>query len=320
MRVRAPGKVVLWGEYAVLAQAPAAVMAVNREAQVDLDPAAQRNLFRSEGFVTPAVYKADLNFCNAPTAAMAEAVCAALGYTQWPCALSLRSDTRAFFANNGHKLGLGSSAALCVATYVALCEVFQHTASPAEAIAIHRQFQGGRGSGLDVAASWQGGVIRYTDGQLQPWPWPPDLYWSVVWTGVSASTVRSVVNFEHWRRHSAQGREPQTLQALKELSTTLFASSGHASQLLTSLRAYCAALADLDRAAELQIFTPQHLQLAKLAARSGLVYKPCGGGGGDVGIACSEDPQRLAEFNAAARAEHFHPLDLEIATHGVRVG
>ena len=53
MRVTAPGKVVLFGEYAVLTGAPAAVMAVDAYASVNL--AASHNdqwHFSSDGFVS----------------------------------------------------------------------------------------------------------------------------------------------------------------------------------------------------------------------------------------------------------------------------
>src|SRR4029079_5171832 len=70
-------------------------------------------------------------------------------------------DSAPFFAG-GTKLGLGASAA-------ALCawsgEFRRHEGAPpatvAELIELHRAFQGGRGSGLDVAASFAGGAIEY---------------------------------------------------------------------------------------------------------------------------------------------------------------
>ena len=73
-------------------------------------------------------------------------------------------DTRTFFSTTGarHKLGLGSSAALTVALAGAIHAHAGRGAPVAgRLIAAHRRMQGGRGSGLDVAASLTGGAIGY---------------------------------------------------------------------------------------------------------------------------------------------------------------
>ena len=105
MNFSAPGKVVLWGEYAVLDGAPAAVMAVNRYANVTLTPAAAMTQCTSRGLLTPGVHKADLRFCGIPASAMAEAVLQQWGHSQWPRPFKLHSDTAAFFSKHGNKLG-----------------------------------------------------------------------------------------------------------------------------------------------------------------------------------------------------------------------
>jgi phosphomevalonate kinase len=309
--VRAPGKVVLWGEYAVLADAPAAVMAVDRYAQVSLTPGGSYTRFTSRGFLTPGVYKADDRFCGAPCAAMAETVLSHFGNSRYPQPFSLCSDTSAFYSDGGAKLGIGSSAAVCNATYTALCRLLDQPASEAEAIQIHRTFQRGKGSGLDVAASWHGGVIRYQSGHSSSWQWPASLHWRVVWTGTSASTVSSLGDFNSWRQQGDQ----QELIELAALSSALFDNPD-----LTHLQAYCDQLEALDNAAQLNIFTPEHRRLATIAQQHGLVYKPCGAGGGDIGLACADDPQALDAFAAAAKHQQFVPLHLEIASHGVRAG
>lgn len=313
MKVQAPGKVVLWGEYAVLTGAPAAVMAVNRFAEVSLRPTTGHTRFSSRGFLTPGVYKADNTFCRAPTARMAETVLTHLGHSRYPQAFSLRSDTRAFFAGDGRKLGIGSSAALCTATYVALCKLLEQPASEAQAMDIHRQFQGGSGSGLDVSASWHGGVICFNNGRGAAWQWPADLHWRIVWSGVSAPTVSTLGSFKQWREQN--GEDPLELIELQSLCKDLFNAP-----TLANLQHYCTALTALDEAAQLNIFTPEHQRLAKIAHTHGLVYKPCGAGGGDIGLACGADPQAINAFTVAAKAEQFVPLDLEIASHGVRAG
>jgi phosphomevalonate kinase len=127
MKVRAPGKVVLSGAYAVLERAPAIVAAVDRYVLADTG--------RRAVFVTPEVQ-------------------CAVGVDRAPFidASSLRSGDR--------KLGLGSSAAMVVASLAALTladhpELDDATLAervlPA-ALRAHREAQGG-GSGIDVATS-----------------------------------------------------------------------------------------------------------------------------------------------------------------------
>ncbi len=311
MIVRAPGKLVLWGEYAVLNGAPAAVMAVNRYAEVTLTPSTPAWRFTSQGFLTPGIYKAHNPFCGAPAAAVAETILRLWGYTCLPPPFSLSSDSRAFQHNDGTKLGLGSSAAVCTATYMALAKLLDKPTSEAEAIAAHRAFQGGRGSGLDVAASWHGGVIRFAQGTSNPWTWPTHLHWQAVWTQHAASTTNSLGHFEQWR----QSQDTSALQRLSDTASALFVDPS-----LAGLAQYAEHLRMLDDAAQLNIFTPEHNRLATIADAHGLVYKPCGAGGGDIGLACGEDPQALEAFARAAAGEPFVPLDLEIARHGVTVG
>ena len=80
---------------------------------------------------------------------------------------------------------------------------------------------------------------------------------------------------------------------------------------------YCETLRALDKSAILNIFTQEHARLGKLAAASGVLYKPCGAGGGDIGIAFSESQHDLAVFRQQAEVNGFLPLDLEMATNGV---
>jgi phosphomevalonate kinase len=311
MKFTAPGKVVLWGEYAVLAGAPAAVMAVNRYAQVDIETDTPAWRFTSLGLLTPSVHRTRADFCHAPAAAMAETALRHWGAEQFPARFALASDTSSFYHRRGEKLGIGSSAALCVATCHAMAHLIDTTATLEDAIAVHRLFQGGTGSGLDVAASWHGGVIRFQQGVATCWTWPAQLGWQVVWTGASAATHAALGQFAQWQ---AEG-DTTALTDLAAAAHRMFDQP-----TLASLEAYSHSLRAMDVAAQLNIFTPPHQRLATIAADHGLVYKPCGAGGGDIGLACGMDQDALAAFARAASDAHFVPLDLEIAPHGVKAG
>ncbi|MEM9623309.1 MAG: hypothetical protein AAF993_16790, partial [Pseudomonadota bacterium] len=245
MKASAPGKIVLWGEYAVLDGAPAAVLAVDRYAEVSLMTRAQGWQFRSRGFQTPGVDTPLPHFCQAPAAQVVEAILQAHGFAEYPQPFQITSDTADFYDPTAKaKLGIGSSAAVCTATYRLLAELLKWTPSLQEAVQIHRAFQGGKGSGLDVAASWLGGTLRFSSVQSQvtatPFTWPSDLHWSVIWTGTSSSTPQHLQSFSEWIAKN----DIEPLDALAALSADLFDDL-----TLEKLAAYQAQLQRLDDAA-----------------------------------------------------------------------
>ena len=308
----APGKVVLWGEYAVLVGAAAGVMALNTPATV----AASRSTddewhFSSQGFkAKPASCPANELPKNSSTALLA-AILRHWGFVsldQCGQAMRIHTDSSAFFQDS-RKLGLGSSAAVCAATYRLLCELTARNPTLTEAMSIHRDWQGGKGSGLDIASAWHGGLIRFQQGEATPAELPAELHWQVVFSGKSAGTQGHVVSFDEWRREA----DVAPLDDLVAASTCL--SDGAAN--LEALASYCTALKTFDDAARLNIFTHEHIRLGTLAAASGVLYKPCGAGGGDIGIGFSDDPYALAVFRQRVVEDGFSPLDLEMASYGV---
>ena len=317
LRVTAPGKVVLFGEYAVLTGAPAAVMAVNAYASVELSPSKDDQWhFSSAGFKShPSSYD-DSELPKDASAGFTTAALAHWGYrslhelAQEP--MHIRTDTTAFFVQD-KKLGLGSSAAACTATCVALAQRLKRQPALQEALAIHRNWQGGKGSGLDVASCWSGGVIRFQNGATTALPWPENLGWQVVWSGTSAMTTDHIAHFDEWRKQA----DLEPLNRLSDLSNRLCDTP-----TMSLLAAYQGALMDLDNAADLKIFSAEHQELVKIASALGLVYKPCGAGGGDIGIAFTDLTQgtnALEDFRNAATAAGFYCPTLETDQHGVRL-
>jgi len=344
----APGKLVLLGEYAVLFGHPAVVMAVNRRARVDLRAAEGEtwsvaapglaelptafNLDRDRGFqwrepeteatARPILVERVVGSLVASKVIDPEALPPA----------SITLDTRGFFqstAGGSVKLGLGSSAALTVA----LTEAFHHW-SPEGArssevdlnqlLELHRSFQDGRGSGIDLAASFTGGVVEYRlteDGQTpsaRALELPEGLHLVFLWTGRSASTAGFLARLEEGMRKDG-GAIASALSDLGRVSTTGVADlqAGDVAALLDDVSDFGEAMEQLGHAAGIPILSDEHLELRRLAADVGVRYKPSGAGGGDVGIGFTDDTEAATEFAAKAADAGFLPLNLEVDPCGV---
>ena len=304
----APGKVVLWGEYAVLEGAPAAVLAVDRFAGCSLETSRTWQ-FSTAGFEAPVA-----EFDQLPAAAPADAAAVlpwqvlqeCPGAPSTPVSAAMHTDE---FFHDGEKLGLGSSAALCVAVQAAFATLAGNRPDYRQALAAHRRLQAGRGSGIDIAASFFGGCLRFQEGNAQPCP-DPLTHRCFVWVGESAQTPRKLDLFNVYLDRG----DRTALHALGDRSENLFNDPS-----TEALDAYAGALKALDNAAGLGVYSPAHLAAERLARASGLAYKPCGAGGGDVGVAVADSPDPLPRFAASAEAHGFTILKLETAPHGVKV-
>ena len=341
----APGKLVLLGEYAVLFGHPAVVAAVNRRARVELRPSdASRWQVDAPGYAdAPAAFEirdegvrwldpADL---EAGRWALVEQVLAWLPSAGVDPAgiepASLVLDTRAFFhdgAGRQGKLGLGSSAALAVALAAALLRRGTAAAPSLEALLdLHRRFQGGRGSGVDLAASLHGGVLEYrlaggdSTAVAEALTLPEDLHTAVVWSGRPASTARFL---ERLDRCLADGDRSaaDALAALGGVAGEGIAHlrAGAVSRWLDDVDRFVVGLEALGEAAGLDILSEDHRELRRLALSAGVRYKPSGAGGGDVGVAFTDDPDAAAVFAGAAAGAGFEVLDVGWDPVGLRCG
>ncbi len=260
---------------------------------------------------------------------------------QWPPgAVDMQLDTTAFFDHAtaaGGKLGLGSSAALTVAFAAALTE---YAAEPAAAmdrarllrqlLALHRDFQGGHGSGLDIATSLYGGLISFradsrSSGapkgpQVRQQQLPQDVHLLGVWSGKSASTRQFLQRLADWRQ-TAPDAYAAAMGELKALSVAAEAAiaSGDGGEFVASVEAFGVGLAALGNASGLSIFSTQHRQIARRVASDAVVYKPCGAGGGDLGVAVSRDPEALAHARAALIEAGFTPMELRVDPIGLEL-
>jgi phosphomevalonate kinase len=307
----APGKLVLWGEYAVLAGVPAAVMAVNRFAKCTVRPREAGTLLTATGFDMPAMEIKRLASGEVPAEAGLFRAAASALLGDPPANLAIHIDTSEF-QNKGAKLGIGSSAAALVVCYGALAALIEEPVDLTRAIEAHHRFQGS-GSGLDVAAAVMGGTIRFQKGIAERLDLPEAIELRFIFTGESASTGKKLGSFSAWRErgHTAP------LDMLALASHSLFEHADDAD----AWHRYVDALRHLDLAAGLGIFGTHHNILCELADTFGLLYKPCGAGGGDTGMVLGFDHDgsnaRITAFTEAASQRGYLPLDLAGTHHGL---
>lgn len=337
MRVHAsaPGKLVVAGDYAVLEGAPAVVLALDRRACVDLTAsdddtfridAADLGVHAVHGTLDDGHMRWHADEVTAGRLHLVAVVLEALACvtTLEPVAITL--DTHAFFAGQGDvKLGFGSSAALTVALAGAMCAASDVPVPElGPMIAMHRQMQGGRGSGIDIAASFLGGALVYhlRDGEAQAVraTWPPGLALCCVWSGRAASTGAALARLAEWRKHHPAVYHTHMNELIVGASAVSAAlAAGDAAAMVDGLAAYAGGLARLGDASGIDIVCAEHRALAQTAAACDVTYKTCGAGGGDVGIAVATDAERIKDFSRQATAAGFRVLEAGIDAHGLLV-
>lgn len=322
VRASAPGKLVLSGEYAVLDGAPAIVMAVDRRARVVIEAGTgeghtvmaagnerQRGRFATGG--EEFVWHSGRDEFRLVESVWRTANARAEG------SLSLSLDTRGFVdAGSGIKLGLGSSAALATALSLALGEAAGIDADAARvAYAAHRDFQGGLGSGADVACSLLGGLVDYTmGGAASRIDWPEGLEAALLWSGVAADTG---ARLEHLAGCESLPSRAALVQAAGRLAQAWRGGVVH--DVLDESRDYTRVLREFSVDHELGIFDAGFDALVDAARGSTLVCKPCGAGGGDVAVVLAADRDELSTFLVRAEASGFRPLAAGIDDRGAEV-
>jgi phosphomevalonate kinase len=320
-RVTAPGKAVIVGEYAVLRGATAVVMAIDRRASVRVRPprSARSSVVtpgHAEGKWAFDVTGARVEWTDATGPSIIEAVVSVLPDPH-DLPLDISIDTAAFVdTTSGSKLGLGSSAAAVTALVAALAPAATGDSDLHQlASTAHRAFQGGLGSGIDVAASCAGGTVTFTRdaGITSRIDWPTGLHYRFFFSGHAASTRDAISRTAGIADSDGAWQE---LVASAD-SAALGVASGDAVQARSSIKAYGDALQVFDEAHGAGIFSAGHGELHRRAIRAGLVYKPCGAGGGDIGVALDTDADRLDAFSAIADELGFVPLDLQMDNSGV---
>lgn len=281
------------GAYAVLEGAPCIVTAVDRYVVADDE--------------RDASYVAD------------EVVAAMQPPFPWIDATALREQ--------GRKLGLGSSAAIVVASLATRHPEWLTSAAGlnelyTRALHAHRSAQGG-GSGVDVAASTFGRTQAYwfraeQPGIAAPVELPKVNY--AVWSCQSAASTRQFLQRVAHLRATRPALHAQVLKALGTAAEDAHDAcvQGSAERWLAALDAQATALDDLGHHAGIPIFTPDVRTLRRLAESDGAVVLPAGAGGGDIALFIGHQPPSSALQEARQRLG-LQPLRLQLAARGVHV-
>lgn len=276
MQVLAPGKLFVLGEYAVVDGGPALVAAVDRGVRCRVQPGAALDTPGDNRFA-----KAALEAVDAPERHYA--------FSDWnPAAL-------------GGKGGFGGSAAACTAAAVAgsLAQGAPIDAALcALAVSVHQQVQGS-GSGMDVRASFHGGLRRYQGLELSP-PMAPHPF-VAIYSGASAKTGPRVQRYKAW---SGRARFVDDSAALVDL---------FGAEPCSAMTQAYALLRSMAKQSGVAYDTPALSRIAALAQAHGGAAKPSGAGGGDVALALIPDPQARASFTAACALEGLTPVPIQIA-------
>lgn len=328
----APGKAVLFGEYVVLFGAPAIATALNARVRITLNTT-QKDFHT---VTAPGYVDGTWRFLQDGSGEidwqdeLPDKSSFALLENIWqriPMDASLRLsvsiDSNEFFAAaGGAKLGLGSSAAVSTALARALYCCIDLSADPADSFRAakeaHTTFQGGRGSGVDIATSFHGGLLEFrkeSDMPPRQLTWPAGLAYRFLWSGHPASTRNKL----RLLRDTAHNRESTLVLGTAAEDIASIWSTGAVERIMGAMRHYMEALRQFDVDHDLGIFDAGHAGLVEMAAASDLVYKPCGAGGGDIGAVFGADEESVIEFCRQAKDHDFVQLDLQPDAQGVQV-
>ena len=331
----APAKLIFLGEYAVLEGAPALVAALDCRAYVTLQGTSGSQWWLSapelgiqdlplgQDGELPATLAADtrdaLSLFDAVRRTMAHEI---LG----PGPVRIQIDTRSLFSN-GRKLGLGSSAAVAVALTVALAAAAGVTLENQTALALagraHHRAQGGIGSNADVAAAVYGGFLGYHAGRTpSPVTAPPDLWLQPVQLEQSASTTELVGKVMALKEVSPERFNKLMRPLLERAEQGYKAFATHDTvAFLRTFSHYHGALEQIGEASGADIISAPHRALHAATRDTGVSYKSCGAGGGDLGLLAAQQKHRNNDAIARqiAHSTGCQLLEAQLGAPGVTI-
>ncbi|AGP30359.1 phosphomevalonate kinase [Corynebacterium terpenotabidum] len=349
--VRTPGKLYIAGEYAVVEPGyPAVLVAVDRYITVRVSPAStdtghitsdqnagsRLEWYRRDGHMLIAPDQDQFSFVLSAVRIVEEAA-VELGAPLQVYDLDITSELD---DDSGRKFGLGSSAAVTVATVRALCEHYRLDLTRMEQLKLALLASIGvqrSGSGGDVAASMFGGWIAYTsfdrdwarteqarrpllDLLRADWPGlsvrrvvPPDhLRLLVGWTGSPASTSRLVDDVQSHKGTDAAWSYAGFLADSRACVEAFVAAldADDTEGVLAGIRCNRTLLHELGEHTGTTIETPTLRRLIESAEDHGGAAKTSGAGGGDCGIVLISESSPIDDLLAVWERADIRLLNL----------
>ena len=318
VKVSAPGKLMLFGEHAVIYGRPCIVTAVDARILVTIEKLAPHDILISAPDVGISDYKKDIKKLGKgkipPEVKFIEFAVKNFR-NMYKLSSGLKIITKSGFSS---KFGFGSSSAVTVAVFKAMSELFRLKLTKKELFDLSYKSvleAQGVGSGFDLAAAIWGGTIYFVAGGKKIIPLKArKLSLIVGYTGVKADTstlVRGVASFYKTKRNIME-KIFDSIGIIVE-SARIAVSKGEFRQL--------GELANLNQGLldSLGVST-KTLSDMIFAARKGGAYgaKLSGAGGGDCMIAFAGKRRRVSVERAIKNAGGII-LDVKTGAKGVRI-
>lgn len=350
LTVQAPGKLFIAGEYAVVETGmPAILVALNRFVTVTIEASNDYGSIISKQYQGKLIWQREGNkmvFDNRdnPFQYILTAIQLTEEYAYQQNAqlklFHLRVNSQLDSAD-GKKYGLGSSAAVTVATVKAVCK-FYHLNVNKEIIfklaAIAHLSVQKNGSLGDIAASVYGGWIAYHTfdknwlktqeskislSELVQMPWPSlsvqqltppdDLQLIIGWTGSPASTSHLIDRIEQFKQQQIQAYQ-SFLKASQVCLNQMIA--GFIQHNLTIIQKEIKVnrhlLQKLAQLSGVSIETPLLQKMCQSATIINAAAKSSGAGGGDCGIVIANKNQDIQPMLAIWKKDHIEQLPLHV--------
>lgn len=253
--------------------------------------------------------------------------------------------------DDGVEIGLGSSAAIVVATVAAILRFHKINIQKNKnkiyklSTIAHYFVQGKVGSAFDIAASTFGGTFVYKrfnpkwlKSQIKKgktvreivklkWPGfyfenltvPRNFHLIVGWTKKAASTPAMVKKFYKWKEKNK--RECQII--FKKIATLVKKlirawKKQDRKEIIKLIRENEEYLRELGKKSKINIETNKLRKLSEIAKEYGAAGKLSGAGGGDCGIAITFNRKPAQRIRKEWRKNNIHPIDINISFWGVR--
>lgn len=273
---KAPGKVMLAGEYSVLFGGIAVVAAIDRFATCSYTPGASLDF--------KAITHTQEHDPHHPLFEAAVTACRHAEVKPAPGLYTL--DTSPFY-DGKRKIGLGSSAA-AVTALVKMMMPRDQQAVLLTALKAHALFSGGLGSGADIASCVHEGLISFQLCKNQP-----------VVTAQKSGLCNKLIFIDTKRAQNTRPFVQQVISLAQQdpvyidnfsnqsllLCKKITAINSSYKLLIDSIEQLYFLLHDLGKKADIDIISTEHQVIHDIARHHGGSAKPSGAGGGDLAMA-----------------------------------